>query len=229
MARASIYHVVAKNGFVAMRDGFVFAADTSEPKKLHQVMKSSPISRRKRGFTLIELLVVIAIIAILAAAGFAVGTSALNRARKVSAQATATSINQAVDAFFSEYGMFPVAGGAGREIDTGDNTVFLNALIGQDRDLNPRGVRFLSVKEGTRQGDGGRDGLVFGEGGTARGLFDPWGNAYTVILDTDYEERLTFTTPDNRSVTLNGRRVAVFSPGVPPGDNATTSDLVKSW
>jgi len=192
-------------------------------------MKSPTMPNRKRGFTLIELLVVITIIAVLAGAGFAVGSRALNNARKVSAQATATSVDQAVNAFFSEYGMFPVASGGSREVDTGSNTVFLNALIGQDRDLNPRGIRFLSVKEGKRQGDGGRDGLVFGEGGTARGLFDPWGNPYTVILDTEYQERLTFTTSDNRPVTLNGRRVAVFSPGVPPGDTATTSDLVKTW
>ena len=43
----------------------------------------NPTSRRRRGFTLIELLVVIAIIAVLAAAGFAAGNAAINRARKV--------------------------------------------------------------------------------------------------------------------------------------------------
>lgn len=192
-------------------------------------MKIPTTLRPRRGFTLIELLVVIAIIAVLAAAGFSVGNRALNNARKVSAQATATSLDQSVNMFFSEYGMFPIESGGGREVDTGSSPTFLNALVGRDESLNPRGVRFLSAKEGRRQGEGGRDGLVYGDGNNVRGLYDPWGNPYTVILDVNYEERLTFTTPDNRSVTLNGRRVAVYSPGVPDGEQVTTSDLVKTW
>ena len=228
-----------KNGFIAMRHPLVFASVRSIEFKNPTVMKVPTMLRPRRGFTLIELLVVIAIIAVLAAAGFAVGTAALNRARKVSAQATATSVAQAVDLFFSEYGMFPVASGSGNIIDTESNTTFLEALIGQNETLNPRGVRFLSVKEGKRDGTGGVDGLVYEEGDeagdTVRGLYDPWGNPYTVILDTDYSERLSFSVSSDGkiiggdAITVNGRRVAVLSPGVQPGEDSTASDWVKTW
>ncbi len=191
-------------------------------------MKVPTLLRPRRGFTLIELLVVITIIAVLAAAGFAVGTRALNRARGVSAQSTAVSLDQAVNLFFSEYGTFPTSE---REVTTGSGSSrFLNALTGQDQEANPRGIRFLSAPEGTRDGEeGGRNGLVYAPGGDVRGLFDPWGNPYTVVLDTEFQERLTFTTPDGRSVTLNGRRAAVYSPGVQPGEDIRTSDLITSW
>lgn len=193
-------------------------------------MKTPSLHHLKRGFTLIELLVVIAIIAVLAAAGFAVGTAALTKAKKLTAQSAATSIEQAVNAFYSEYGTFPVDG-TNSELDTSTSTstVFLQTLIGKNVDLNPRGISFLSVKEGKSQGSGGVDGLVFEDGGSIRGLYDPWGNGYTVVLDSDFEEQLTFTTPDGKSVTLNGRRVAVYSPGVDEGEEVNTTNLVKTW
>lgn len=194
-------------------------------------MKVSTIHRPRRGFTLIELLVVITIIAVLAGAGFAIGSAALNRARQVSAQATATSIDQAVNLFFSEYGTFPISGeGTSRVVTDSSSTTFLQALIGQEDTLNPRGIRFLTVKEGT----GNRNGIIFNAGNSPTGVYDPWGNPYTVRMDTSYQDRLTFNidiTPfqGNTSVTLNGRRVAVYSPGVPEGDRSSLSDMVKTW
>lgn len=191
-------------------------------------MKIPSTPRSPRGFTLIELLVVITIIAVLAGAGFVVGNSALNRARKLTAQAAATSLEQAVNAFYSEYGIFPVQGGDSR-VDTGTDTEFLNTLLGKNPDLNPRGLKFLTAKEGKKRGTGGAGGLIFADGGSVSGMYDPWGNAYIVILNTEYEDQLRFQTPDDKSVTLNGRNAAVFSPGVPEGEVITNDTLVTSW
>ena len=196
-------------------------------------MKKPTFHRPRRGFTLIELLVVIAIISVLAGAGFAAGAAALNRARKVTAQAAAIAVEKAVNSFYSEYGTLPIPAGGGRQIDTASDVDFLRVLLGDEPEganmLNPRGIKFLTVKEGkTRGAEGGTDGLVY-SGNTVRGMFDPWGNGYTVVLDTEFENRLTFQTPDGRSQTLNGRRVAVFSPGVPDGENVTGATLVKTW
>lgn len=194
-------------------------------------MKIPSTIRPRRGFTLIELLVVIAIIMVLAAAGFAVGSSALNKARKLKAQNTATAIDQAVNAFYSEYGTFPVEGDA-ISINTASNTYFLRTLLGDNPDLNTRSMSFLSVKEGKAQGAGGMDGLVYDGTDTVRGLYDPWGNGYIVEMDTEFNEYLEFTPTgidDATEVRLNGRRVAVYSPGVPEDDNATLSTMVKTW
>lgn len=199
------------------------------------IMKSQSEKIHRRGFTLIELLVVIAIIMVLAGAGFAVGTSALNKARRVSAQNTATAIEQAVNLFYSEYGTFPVDEPT---TNTAQNPLMLQVLMGREpagkaARLNTRNVNFLSIKEGKRQGGGGSDGIVFGaDGNSVIGIFDPWGNGFTVEMDVQFNDSLQFT-PINidgaTPVRLNGRRAAVYSPGVPVGDRGTLSTMVKSW
>ena len=209
-------------------------------------MKTPSNFRPQRGFTLIELLVVIAIIAVLAGAGFAVGSAALERARKLAAQNSATAIDQAVNAFFSEYGGFPADGtvdGEGTAVDTSiettgeDGVAFLNALLGIDRGSNTRGISFLSAKEGKLRGQGGTDGIVYEEdSGNVRGLYDPWGNPFTVVMDTNYTGFVEVTPMNNgtaientKTTPLHGRRVAVYSPGVRGGDTATLRTMVKTW
>jgi len=190
-------------------------------------MKTSTQKRPVRGFTLIELLVVISIIAVLAGAGFAVGTAAFNNARKLASQSSAVALEQAINAFYSEYNDFPVRGTD--RVDTSSSKAMLEALLGKDPLLNPRGLNFLTVKEGKRRGNGGTEGIIYNDDGGVRGLYDSWGNGFIVILNTNFEDQLRFQTPDSRSVTLNGRNAAVFSPGVPEGDTPTAKSLVKSW
>jgi len=200
-------------------------------------MKNPLLHHPKRGFTLIELLVVIAIIMVLAAAGFAVGTGVLNRAKKLKAENTATAIDQAVNMFYSEYGGFPTRSTDNLITITTDSagTELLNALLGNDTGLNPRGISFLSVTEGKPRGDGGIDGLITDsddEGNVTARLYDPWGNHYTVVMDGAFEGYLEFTPTEITGlsqVRLSGRRVAVYSPGVPVGDEATQRTMVKTW
>src|SRR5438477_6294946 len=69
--------------------------------------------RRRRltsAFTLIEMIVVMLIIATLAALFMGAATSVFDRARKVQAKNDVVQIVNAVNAFYTEYGYYPVSG-----------------------------------------------------------------------------------------------------------------------
>jgi len=188
---------------------------------------ATPISRK--GFTLIELLVVIAIIAVLAAAGFAVGPTMMNRAKKVSAQASATALAGAVEQFYTEYSALPDPGSNSSDAEfntSASGNALLQILSGVNlNDQNPRKIRFLTAK----QAKNGMDGMIYVNGNVSS-MLDPWGQPFYIRIDYDYNESLTVdpsgTAP---SVTLPGRKVAVYSLGVRDLPQANASTLVKSW
>lgn len=191
-------------------------------------------SRRQDGFTLVELLVVIAIIAVLAGAGFAAGNAAIQKAKKVTTLATCTSIESAVNNFYTEYGSMPKdAMTTDTKVDSKDKP-FLNALLGLETGttiMNARGVKFLSVKEGKAKAGGGTNGLVY-TGTTIVGIFDPWGGLFSVMLDGDYDEKITVQTAAATSPkTLNGRRCAAWSNGADgvSGTGGRVGDDVITW
>ncbi len=186
-----------------------------------------PASRRRRGFTLVELLVVISIIAVLAAAGFSAGNAAIQKAKKVTALATCTGVEAAVNNFFTEYGSMPKDGSDDVTIKTDSDLDLLKVLLGLETDINTRGIKFLSVKEGK----GKKNGLIYNSTGTTvEGLYDPWGGPYNVMMDLDYDEKVTPAPKGGGSTTLNGRRVAVWSDGLDGVDGTGKStDDVKTW
>ncbi len=189
-------------------------------------------SRRASGFTLVELLVVIAIIAVLAGAGFAAGTAAIQKAKKVTSLATCVALESAVNNFYTEYGSMPSTATADTKVDTKANvTDFLNVVLGLETastPLNTRAIKFLSAREGK----GNKGGIIYNTAGTTvSGLFDPWGGTYKVMLDCDYDEKVAPTPKGGGStITLNGRRAAAWSDGA---DGVTTTgkttDDVKTW
>lgn len=206
-------------------------SDSSLSISIHNPMKIPNTSSSRKGFTLIELLVVIAIIAVLAAAGFAGGNAAMQKARKVTAQAAATSVATAIDQFYTEYSSLPDVSGSPMRTDGGDGVKLLNILAGLETGTdieNDRKVRFLSLKEAK---NGNRDGVVFdGSGSAITGLYDPWGEPYYIVIDDDYDEKLTVTPGGSiQQAKLNGRRAAVYSLGVKNSGDASSSTLVKTW
>jgi prepilin-type N-terminal cleavage/methylation domain-containing protein len=199
-------------------------------------MKAPTKKHSANGFTLIELLVVIAIIAVLAAAGFGVGIAAKERAKRLSAQAGATAIANAVEQFYTEYSALPDPSGtasADTEYTTTSATgrtlleiLSATGVAAVVTDQNPRKIKFLSYKQAKND----MDGLVYSADGTAiEDMFDPWGQPFYIRLDFDYDERLSFTPQNNPAVTLNGRKVAVYSLGVKKPVDANPSKFVKTW
>jgi prepilin-type N-terminal cleavage/methylation domain-containing protein len=192
--------------------------------------------RRQNGFTLVELLVVIAIIAVLAKVGFSAGVSAIQKAKKTTALATCVALETAVNNFYTEYGSMPKdALTADTQVDTVANLELLNALLGIETiasPLNTRAIKLLSVKEGKAN----KNGLIYNAAGTAvTGLYDPWGGRYLVMLDGNYDEKVSPTgvwcAPSGTAPTLNGRRAAAFSKGADKSSTnaANAADDVKTW
>ena len=197
------------------------------------------LSHALRGFTLVELLVVIAIIAVLAGLGSAMATSMIQKAKKTTCLAAAAAIETAVNNFYTEYGSMPsdestdTTTAAPLKTNATTGLDLLRVLLGTEPSTaspiyNPRGIKFLSVKEGKAN----KNGLIYNAAGTdITGLFDPWGGPYNIILDLDYNEKISAKTKaETTAVTLNGRRVAVWSDGA-DGVMATgkSADDVKTW
>lgn len=145
-------------------------------------------SSRERGFTLIELLVVISIIAVLAGLAFPAFTGAFDRAKKVQAKNDLTQIVAAVNAFYTEYGRYPVLStiGANGTYDSSNNDQLLNVLrgsanAGEQLSLNPRQIAFIAPPvakdpNNPKAGLGQNDGKYY----------DPWGSPYVVRVDATY-------------------------------------------
>ena len=193
-------------------------------------MKTHP-SRRPAGFTLVELLVVIAIIAVLAGAGFAAGNAAIQKAKKTTALATCTAIESAVNNFYVEYGVMPKDSLSSDTKVKSDDTTFLKVLLGIEGGganvLNGRSIKFLSVKEGKAK----KNGLIYDAAGTnVSGLYDPWGGKYSVMLDGDYDEKITVQTAAGISKVIN-KRVAAWSNGADAvsGSGGKANDDVLTW
>ncbi len=167
------------------------------------------IFRRAVGFTLIELLVVISIIAILAGLAFPVIGGLIDRARKVQAKNDIVQVVTAVNAFYTEYGVYPVdptIAQGNNDVEFGNpdspthtNSEVMNALRaiadvngGPNRNdaLNPRKVVFLA---GTPVKDANSPRAGF----DAKGEFwDPWGSPsgatsaighYVINIDANYD------------------------------------------
>lgn len=164
-----------------------------------------PPATRNPAFTLIELLVVVAIIAILVGLLFPAFKAVQNQARQTQAKNDLTQVVNAVNAFYTEYGKYPVPSGTTTDYIFGpggssSNDVLFNELqacpttgtlpatCSNYSTLNTRQIVFISppaVKNPSQP----RSGI-----GTSTGrgqFFDPWGTAYTVEIDGDYNNQIT--------------------------------------
>jgi prepilin-type N-terminal cleavage/methylation domain-containing protein len=159
-------------------------------------------STRACGFTLIELLVVIAIIAILIGLLFPAFRAVQNQARTTQAKNDLTQIVNAVNAFYTDYGKYPVATITETTFGPGGTPPTNETLFTELRGctvaagscpaaatLNTRQIVFISppdVKDPSNPRSG--IGTVAGNKGQ---YFDPWGTNYVVRVDGDYNNQVT--------------------------------------
>jgi prepilin-type N-terminal cleavage/methylation domain-containing protein len=171
---------------------------------------SWPRFARTRAFTLIELLIVIAIIGILMSLMFPAVNSALNSARRASAQNDVTQIANAITMFQTEYGRLP------EPTATTVSGQLLTALTGQNDTLNPRRIVFLEAQGARRNRSGTNSSGQF---------VDPWAGVYQVVMDHDYDNTVSIPAGQrvDPSTTTLRRTVAVWN------TNASERLRVGSW
>lgn len=190
--------------------------------------KSTP---QPRGFTLIELLVVVAIIAILASFSVPVINRVMERARATEARAMVSDLQIAVTQYYSEYNRLPApTSNDDTQYNTISNNDLVAVLLGENRSIgsiqnaNPRRTAFIEPKYAKNVGASGQStwagGLVEVEGNPQ--LVDPWGNAYQIKLDTNYDNLIDNPLPESGPNQLR-RRVLVWSQGIPGRDSPITS------
>jgi prepilin-type N-terminal cleavage/methylation domain-containing protein len=152
--------------------------------------------KRNPAFTLIELLVVIAIIAILIGLLFPAFQAVQNQARQTQAKNDLTQTVNAVNAFYTDYGKYPLVtadtiyGPGG----TANNLLF-NVLRGIDTTNNPRQIVFISppdVKNPTnpRSGIATQATTINGISVAIGDFVDPWGTPYNIAIDGGYNNQL---------------------------------------
>jgi prepilin-type N-terminal cleavage/methylation domain-containing protein len=176
-------------------------------------MQKTP-NRAPAAFTLIELLVVIAIIAVLIGLLFPAFRAVQDQAKRTQAKNDLTQIVNAVNAYYTEYGKYPVNVPAGNTTDAyfgggtlptgttnyGNNDVLFDVLRNNTDPsgpnlatvtlLNPRQVVFINPPY-VRDPANPRGGIGTPTGTGARQFFDPWGTSYKVDIDTSYNNQIT--------------------------------------
>lgn len=195
-------------------------------------MKTRPEPRRNAGgFTLVELLVVISIIVVLAAMTFAGINIALQKQKKLQTQTNATALVTALEGYYSQYNRIPDFGISGDEARTEGQAgqELLTILLGKEEVTNSmqnkKQIRFLTVEETKQKAKGGLFYSKGGTGATPEGLYDAWGNAFYIKIDTEYKGEIN--DPLKQGNIIRDKTFIVYSYGN-DGKPGTTDD-VKSW
>jgi prepilin-type N-terminal cleavage/methylation domain-containing protein len=146
-------------------------------------------------FTLIELLVVIMIVAVLMGLAFPVFQGVQNSAKKTQAKNDLTQIVTAVNAFYTEYGKYPLPSSATSDATatygpTNSNRTLFDELRGVTSALNTRQIVFLSPPN-AKDAANPRSGIAGAASSSAGQFFDPWGIAYWIRIDWDYDNQVT--------------------------------------
>jgi prepilin-type N-terminal cleavage/methylation domain-containing protein len=160
------------------------------------------ISRNAYGFTLIELFTVMAVVAILFGIAYPVFISIMERARKTQAKNDLTQIVTAVNAYYTEYGKYPLV--------TADTTISgtttpsnadlfyslraialgANSLVNGVPAINPRAIVFIQPHDSkvSNPGRAGIDSVTTSP--TFGAWFDPWGSQYRIAIDGNYNNNI---------------------------------------
>jgi prepilin-type N-terminal cleavage/methylation domain-containing protein len=195
----------------------------------------------ERAFTLIEILVVMTLIAILMGIGYPAFTSVMEQARKTQAKNEEQQIVAAVNAFYTDYGKYPLVTAdttiTGTSTPTNGDLFFSLRAVAQGANapvngvpaVNPRSIVFIQPPVSKDQTTP-RSGI-----NTTNGIwYDPWGKPYNVMIDGGYDNQLANPYADAPGGTTLYLGVIVWSFGkngalgggpAAPGPPAFTAEI----
>ncbi|HEX4706462.1 MAG TPA: prepilin-type N-terminal cleavage/methylation domain-containing protein [Candidatus Udaeobacter sp.] len=143
-------------------------------------------------FTLIELLVVIGIIAVLIGLLFPAFKGVQTQAKQTQAKNDLTQIVNAVNAYYTEYGKYPLATadtiyGAGGTLNADLFYTLRAVALGANAldATNLRKIVFISPPDAKDQTNS-RSGIKTSDGQ----YYDPWGTPYVIKIDGNYDNQL---------------------------------------
>jgi prepilin-type N-terminal cleavage/methylation domain-containing protein len=213
------------------------------------VMQKSP--GRSSAFTLIELLVVIAIIAILIGLLFPAFRAVQDQAKRTQAKNDLTQIVNAVNAYYTDYGRYPLVNVDTIYGPTGtSNNALFNSLRGLDATSNPRQIVFISppyVKDpaNPRSGIATLATTINGISVAINDFVDPWGTPYNVAIDGSYDNQTANAYSDGSAggdpnatpayalhvgvIAWSFGKDQAIGTRTPPNASFTNSDDVISW
>jgi general secretion pathway protein G len=208
-------------------------------KKTPNAQRPTLNAQFRDAFTLIELLVVISIIIVLMGLLFPAFRGVQDQAKKTQAKNDLTQIVTAVNAYYTEYGKYPLTPAAPGDTNYGAGVTsdkLFNELRNQGATENLRGIVFISppnVKDVSSPRSGiGSDGQYY----------DPWGptsgkagsGVYHIRIDSDYDNQVDnpYTANTGAGPDKIRQGVAAWSLGKDGAEGATdfkASDDVISW
>ncbi|MDB6075171.1 MAG: prokaryotic n-terminal methylation site [Verrucomicrobiaceae bacterium] len=163
-------------------------------------MKTRFTVTSRRAFTLIELLVVITIISMLASLVSTAVMKVMDNAQRVRAHAALSDIVMAVNNYHTEYNRYPVPAADNSEEPvrlSAGNTMLKILLGGNDNKMNPKGSTYLQPP----MAKNGAGGLSGSDGSQA--LNDPWGGAYEVAVDANFDNRISNPDKENEDPSIS--------------------------
>jgi prepilin-type N-terminal cleavage/methylation domain-containing protein len=155
-------------------------------KKTSNAKHRTPIVESGQAFTLMELLVVITIIAILMGLLFPVFQGVQNQAKKAQTKNDLVQIVMAANAYYTEYGKYPVVTDDTPIANTADLFYTLRAIasgtVNANDAANSRKIVFLEIPDAKNQNQP-RSGIKVSDGQ----WYDPWGTSYKIAIDGTYD------------------------------------------
>ena len=198
-----------------------------------------PPATRNPAFTLIELLVVVAIIAILVGLLFPAFKAVQTQARQTQAKNDLTQIVNAVNAFYTDYGKYPLVTA---DVTYGSTTIPNNDLFYTLRAIasganagnvaNPRQIVYTNPPYVKNDTAGNRRSGVSPTDGN---YYDPWASQYRVSIDGTYDNSLTNPYGNNQGAGPSPLSIGVIAwslgqdQALGNGGAYTNSDDVISW
>ncbi len=180
-------------------------------------------SPKARAFTLVELLIVITMIVILTGLLFPAFRGVQDQAKKIQAKNDLTQIVTAVNAYYTEYGKYPLV--------TDDSTISANADLfyalravtsgsNASNAANTRQIVFISPPD-AKDTTNPRSGI----GGDGQ-YYDPWGKPYNVAIDANYDNQITNPYGRNSGAGDDSLRQRVIAWSL--GKDGTLGDKTKN-